>query len=343
MARENQHYMTEQERYKLEGYLETGKPISWIAQKMGFSRQTIYNELHRGSSGTDTPAPADYSAARGQDTQQERSQKKGCPQKIGNDLALANFLEAKMLGIQPDGSIDKRKRFSPAAALQAAREAGFTVNISVSTLYNYIDQGLFLKLTNADLWEKTSRKPRKKREKPKVAHENLPNIEQRPEEINERSEPGHWEMDLVVGPTGTKPCLLTLTERTRREEIIIRLPNRKAATVRRALNKLERKTENFREKFKSITTDDGSEFMEYEKLKQSATHKGERFRLYYCHSYAAWEKGSNENHNRIIRRWFPKGTDFNRVSKKEVQECQDWMNNYPRKILDWKTPAQMAA
>ena len=335
-----QHYMTKEERLKLEGYLEAGKNASWIAGKLKFSRQTIYNEIHRGRTGTGDQAR--YSAEKGQEVQERRSRNKGCPQKISHDPALMNFLEHKMLGVQNDGSIDKRQRFSPAAALQAAKEEGFQTTLSVATLYNYIDQGVFAKLTNADLWEKPGRKPRKKQKTPKTAHENLPNIEQRPEEINNRDEPGHWEMDLIVGPTGSKPCLLTLTERTRREEIIIKLPNRKAKTVRYALNRLERSMKNFSEAIKSVTTDNGSEFMEYEKLKKSVTHKGERFQIYYCHSYAAWEKGTNENHNRMIRRWFPKGTNFNNITKEEIQKCQDWMNNYPRKILDWKTPAQMA-
>lgn len=93
----------------------------------------------------------------------------------------------------------------------------------------------------------------------------------------------------------------------------------------------------FREKFKSITTDNGPEFLEYEKLRRSSLGDV-RFQVWYCHSYAAWEKGSNENHNRMIRRWFPKGTDFTKVTKKQVADIQHWMNSYPRKVLDWKTP-----
>lgn len=95
---------------------------------------------------------------------------------------------------------------------------------------------------------------------------------------------------------------------------------------------------DFKERFKSITTDNGSEFLEYDQLVKSI-HGGKRFEVYYCHSYAAWEKGTNENHNRMIRRWFPKGTDFVKVTKRELQELQEWMNHYPRKILGWKSPA----
>ena len=93
--------------------------------------------------------------------------------------------------------------------------------------------------------------------------------------------------------------------------------------------------------FRSITTDNGPEFLEYDLLRKSI-YGGIRFDVYYCHSYAAWEKGTNENHNRMLRRWFPKGTDFSRITKKRIAAVQDWMNGYPRKILDWKCPAEVA-
>ena len=255
--------------------------------------------------------------------------------KIGKDIPYANFLESKIL----------EEHFSPAAALAAARAVGFSTEISVGTLYNYITMGLFVTLEDKHLLEKTTRTPRKKKndDEPKVAHPTLPSIEIRPAIIGQRSEPGHWEMDLVVGPQGTKHCLLTLTERLTRKEIIILLPDRRAVTIRRALDRIERQTVGFKEKFKSITTDNGSEFMEYELLIKSCRSKGKRFEVYYCHSYAAWEKGCNENHNTMIRRFFPKGTDFSQVTKKQVAAVQNWMNNYPRKVLDWMTPLEAEA
>lgn len=329
-----QHYMTENERYKLEAYLESGKNVSWIASAMGFCRQTIYNEIKRGTylHTVNWWDEKRYSAMKGQDIQKRNQKRKGRPLKIGNDRAFADFLERKIL----------RDRYSPAAALAQARKEGFKTQICINTLYNYITQGVFYELTNHDLWEKSTRKSRKKQGPPKIAHEKLPSIEQRPEYINQREEYGHWEMDLVVGPKESKACLLTLTERITREEIIIKLPDRKASTIRRAISKLERSTPDFRERFRSITTDNGSEFMEYDKLIQSV-NGGKRFDVWYCHSYAAWEKGTNENHNRMIRRWFPKGTDFTRITKKQVAAVQNWMNNYPRKILGWNTPNEMTA
>lgn len=338
-----QHYMTEKERYKLEGYLEAGKPVAWIAEQLGFCRKTIYNEIKRGSyhrvvtHGGYYSDETHYSADKAQQLHNYNQTAKGRPIKLGNDREYAEFLEDKMLSPS-----DPRKRYSPAAALAAAREVGFQTSICVSTLYSYIYKNVFMEITGNDLWEKPHRKA-KRAEGPerRVVHETLPSIEIRPQQINQRQEPGHWEMDLVVGKAGSRPVLLTLTERYSRQEMIFKLPNRQAATIRGVFDKLERQLPDFKQRFKSITTDNGSEFLQYDLLTKSIKG-GKRFTVYYCHSYAAWEKGTNENHNRMIRRWFPKGTDFSKVTKKQIAELQDWMNSYPRKILGWKAPKQVA-
>lgn len=339
-----QHYMTEKERTKLESYLEAGKSISWIARSLGFCRQTIYNEIERGAYVHTCPwwDEIRYSADKAQQIHDYRQTAKGRPLKIGNDREYADFLEKKMLGVQEDGSIDKRKRYSPAAALAAARKKGYQTSVCVSTLYSYITNRVFLHLTNKDLWEKGKKKPKSEKQKKRVAHPALPSIADRPEPINQREENGHWEIDLVVGKAKSKPVLLTMIERKKREPMIFKLPDKRAASVRQVFDKLEKDLgrKKFRGKFKTITTDNGSEFLEYEELIKSV-HGGKRFDIYYCHSYSAWEKGSNENMNRIIRRWFPKGTDFSKISKKEIAEFQDWLYHYPRKVLGWKSPADL--
>lgn len=334
-------HMTYTERVRLEEALRHRVPVAEIARELGFARQTIYNEMERGSYMHNVAYAYEkrYSAAKGQIIHVQRQTMKGRPLKIGNDLAYANFLESKMLS-----KSDRRRRCSPAVALQLAKREGFETEVCVATLYSYIDKGIFLELTNKDLWEKPKRKPKKKKddtEEPKIAHNSLPSITQRPEGSSKRSELGHWEMDLVISADNKRSCLLTMTERRSRQEIIIPLPDHKAVTVRRAINRLERKTVGFKQKFRTITTDNGPEFLEHDQLIQSVKSKGQRFQVYYCHSYSAWEKGTVEVHNRMIRRWFPKGTDFSKVSQKEIAALQDWMNSYPRKVLGWKTPAEV--
>ena len=337
MARK-QHYMTWEERLQLEALHRAKIPVSRIAAQLGFSRQTIYNELQRGMylHNCGWYDEKRYSAAKAQQLHDYNQTAKGRPLKIGSDRAYADFLETKMLSRE-----DKRKRYSPAAALAAARAEGFRTTVCVTTLYSYITKGVFLQLTNKHLWEKSKRKKQSYERVEKVAHPKLPSITVRPEAASQRSEPGHWEMDLVIGKKDTRPVLLTLTERYSRQELIFKLPNRQAATIRGVFDRLERQLPDFRQRFKTITTDNGSEFLEYEKLTRSI-RGGQRFEVYYCHSYAAWEKGTVERHNRMIRRWFPKGTDFGKVTKKEVAALQAWMNGYPRKILNWQTPDEVA-
>lgn len=168
-------------------------------------------------------------------------------------------------------------------------------------------------------------------------------IEQRPEEIDEREEFGHWEGDTVYSGRGkrkTTRALLTLTERKTRKEIIIAIPNRKAETVVKALDALERKlgARRFRAIFKSITFDNGTEFAAAEELERSCVNKRlPRTKVYFCHPYSSWERGTNENTNGMIRRRFPKGTNFAAVTNAQIAQAENWINNYPRKILGYKS------
>lgn len=311
-----QHYMTEQERHQLEAMRRNKIPVREIARQLGFCERTIYYELRRGSymHTCEFWDEKRYSAQKGQQIHRYNQTAKGRPLKIGSDHAFAAYIEHKII-------VD---RYSPAAALAAARR------------YN------FQTLTNKHLWDKRRKKQKKDDTEKRIAHPKLPSIENRPAHIGQRSERGHWEMDLIIGKAETSHVLLTLTERYSRQELIFKLPNRKAATIRAVFDRLERQHKDFSQRFKSLTTDNGSEFMEYDKLCRSI-HGGSRFHVWYCHSYSAWEKGSVENHNRMIRRFFPKGTDFSKISKKRIAAVQDWMNNYPRKILQWQTPNEAAA
>ena len=214
-----QHYMTRDERYKLEALLEAKIPVSRIAKQLGFCRQTIYNESERGKYVHTCPwwDEERYSAEKAQQLHKYNQTAKGRPLKIGSNHAYAKFLEDKMLGIQADGSIDRRKRYSPAAALAEARKAGFPLTVCVGTLYSYIDKRVFLHLSNKDLWEKGKPKKQGYQKVQRIAHPALPSIINRPESVNQREEYGHWEIDLVVGRSKTRPVLLTMAERQSRE------------------------------------------------------------------------------------------------------------------------------
>lgn len=327
-----QHYLTYEERLKIEAWLRAKAKVAWIASQLGCSRQTIYNEIKRGQyiHTCDYWDEVRYSADIAQQQTDYNQSAKGRPLKIGSDYAYADFLEQIIL----------KKKYSPAAAIAEARKHDFDTSICVTTLYSYIEKRVFAKLTKKDLWEKGKRKKRTYNQVKRIAHPALPSISERSERADRRDQLGHWEMDLIVSAKKGRSVLLTLTERVTRQELIFLLPNRKAATVRGVFDKLEKRDPTFRKKFKSITTDNGSEFLQYDKLTESI-HGGKRFDIFYCHSYAAWEKGTNENHNRMIRRFFPKGTDFSKVSSDRVKKVEEWMNNYPRAKLGWKTPNEL--
>ena len=105
-----------------------------------------------------------------------------------------------------------------------------------------------------------------------------------------------------------------------------------------AINGLERKYgKKFYTKFKTITFDNGIEFMDYEGMEKSCLRKGTRTKIYYAHPYCSGERGSNENNNRMIRRWIPKGTLIDDIPNKFIKQIEDWLNNYPRAMFDYKS------
>jgi len=139
--------------------------------------------------------------------------------------------------------------------------------------------------------------------------------------------------------------LLVLTERKHREELIIKLPSKTQACVIDALDTLEKRYKHkFQKKFKSITMDNGSEFLNMHAIETSVLKPtSKRTICYYAHPYCAWERGSNENQNKLIRRFVPKGSNIDRLTMRDVKRIQNWKNNYPRRILGYYTPIQLAA
>ena len=236
-----------------------------------------------------------------------------------------------------------KDKFSPDAIIGKIKDEGlkFEGMICTKTLYNYIDAGIFSGISNQNLWEKRKKKKRGYKSVSRVSTKNRlsRSIEERPDKINEREEYGHWEGDCVKGPLGKKPSLFTLTERKTREEIIIKIDQGTQEAIKSSLDSLEQEYGvEFKVKFKSITFDNGVEFLDWKSLELSVLASGERRTItYFAHAYSSWERGSNENQNRMIRRFIPKGTDIADVDEKEIKEIQDWMNNYPRKILGYKT------
>ncbi len=171
--------------------------------------------------------------------------------------------------------------------------------------------------------------------KRKTRIKNQISIEQRPLHIENRKEVGHWEGDLVIGKR-QKSAIGTNVERKTRYVIISKLKNRKSKTV---TTEFERDLKPLPKKLKkTMTYDNGMEMAQHELFTKKTG-----MIVYFAHPYSSWERGTNENTNGLIRRFFPKGTDFNKISKEQLKTIQNKLNNRPRKVLNYKTPAEALA
>lgn len=319
-------------RLQIEAWLKAGISKKEIAELLGVNLRTIYNELKRGQYehlNSDYTTEMRYSPDIAERKYQENLRAKGAPLKIGNDHEYATYLEYKV-------SVEK---YAPGAILGEIKRKGlqFNTTISKQTFYRYIEQGVFLTITNQDLPVKRNKPDHQYR---KVRQKRPPrgeSIEKRPAEIAERVTFGHWEMDCVEGKKGTKKTLLVLTERKTRLEIIRLMKDKTAASVVKALNSIERQygAERFSLMFKTITVDNGSEFSDYIGIEKSCLRKGSRTKVYFCHPYSSYERGSNENQNKMVRRHYPKGCDFTSVKPADIRKLENWINNYPRGIFDY--------
>lgn len=145
-------------------------------------------------------------------------------------------------------------------------------------------------------------------------------------------------MDCVVSSKGNKGVLLVLTERHTRMSKIFKMGRKTQEEVSKVLNKLEGKYRSkFKEIFKSITMDNGCEFINQKLIEKSIYTKKARTIAYYAHPYSSWERGSNENINKMIRRYIPKGSNIDKYTEQEIKQIEEWINNYPRKILGYKS------
>lgn len=339
-SKKNKH-LTIRERYQIEVLAkENMKPLG-IAQRLGRHLRTIERELKKGMVellNSNLTYRKAYCADTAQRIYQENSQNKGPSLKIGNDHKLAKHIEKKIV----------KDKYSPDAVIGEIKAKGlaFKTSICTKTLYNYIDQGIFLTLSNKDLPVKKDNK-RRKYQRVRIPHKNLKgtSIEDRPNSVEDRVEYGHWEMDCVVGKQGgSGTTLLVLSERKSREEIIYKMVNKTQECVLKVLDTIEKKQgKKFKEKFKTITVDNGSEFLDYKTLERSVSNpEQQRVKVYYAHPYSSWERGTNENSNKLIRRFIPKGTDMGKISQAMIKRIETWMNDYPRKIFDYKSAKEMA-
>jgi transposase, IS30 family len=306
---------------------KSNKEISELLNK---SERTIRREIKRGLTINLTSELEEikvYSADISNEEYKSNMKAKGQELKIGSDRKTIERIE----------NMIKEEKKSPEVVAYELTEEGI-LEITARTIRNYIYDGNVFNLSEKDMIY--NKKYKSKNKEKRIAKHTPPekSIENRPEEANNRSEYGHWEGDLIIGKRKKGWVLLTFTERMTREEIIIKIKGKNSEYVVKAINGLERKYgKRFYNKFKTITFDNGVEFMDYEGMEQSCIRKGKRVKVYYAHPYCSGERGTNENNNRMIRRWIPKGILIDDIKPEFIKKIEDWLNNYPRVMFDYKS------
>ncbi len=332
-------HLTKEERVVIEVMSRAGRPGRDIAVSLGRHQRTIERELARGCVNhldSELRTKRVYSSDRGEDVRDLNATAKGPQLKLGANRDMVGYVQSRIV----------QHKESPAVVAFRMRKADMPGAVCTKTLYNYIDQGLINGVSNESLWEKRKRRKRHKclTRRHRKAPGRRDSIEKRPEEVLMREQFGHREMDLIVGPTaGSNAALLTLVERKTRRLITHSLPDKTQDSVLHTLKRIERKygPSRFREIFRSITVDNGTEFLDVEALKKSAFSRKQRTRIFYAHPYASWERGSNENANRMVRRFIAKGRDIATFTTTKIKQIERWINNYPRKILDFMSPNEV--
>lgn len=328
--------LTYKDRVKIETlYNDQHLNYTQIGDILGKHRTTISRDIKLGLIELETSyLPVwKYCAEVAQRKNEENETAKGTNLKIGNNIKLANFIEKEI----------KEEKSSPEVIEYKIKQSKFTTTLCYKTIYNYIDKEI-LDIKRKDLtYGKYEKDEKNKKEESDYLKPNKEGktIHDRPKEIETREIIGHWEMDLVEGLKGQKePYLLVLSERKTRKEIIELIPDKSAKSVGKALDRIERQlgVRKFRETFKTITTDNGAEFRNWETIERSYTgSKKKRTNQYFADAYSSWQRGTNENINKMIRRFLPKKTSFKGLKQEDIKRIEKWINNYPRKIFKFKT------
>lgn len=326
------------ERLIIENMLIKKFKVKDIANVINCSVATIYNEKQRATyiyTDSNLQEHVRYCPDEAQRIYDRNLRKKGSLSKLEKDTRIRDMIE----------DLIKSKKYSPAACLMYLKRENLFNEVEIkspNTIYRGIRTNKFDSLSLVDLPDREHRRKKSKVRIKKEPRKKEKSIETRPEEINDRNDFGHWEMDTVFGKKARGKVIVVLTERKTRAEIIGELKYCTPNEIRKFLNRTEKIFHSsFYRIFKTITCDNGVEFSNINCIEKALYRKGNRTKLYYCHPYTPSERGSNENQNKLIRRFFGKGKDFNKiVTKKKIKACQKWIMEYPRKLFDGKSSAE---
>lgn len=316
--RKGQH-LTAEERHDIEVHLKDGWSIYKISKHLGLSYNTVKDEINHGTVALYHGKVKRYKAAVGEQVYKEHRQNSA---KKYLSQETSTFLQYVVKQFKNEGwSLDACYGNALVNGLFSRDEM-----VCTKTLYNYVDLGL-LPLTNLNLPEKLRRntKAKKVREHRKILGRS---IEQRSETIENREEFGHWDFDTIIGKKDeNEPCVLVMNERKTRNSLFIKARNHTPEAINEAVQKvLAYFSEQYSSVFKTITTDNGSEFAALPLLENGES------KVYFTHPYSSFEKATVECHNRMFRRFIPKGKSIEDYSADDICFFADSINGLPRKI-----------
>lgn len=316
MPKKYQH-LTVEERDRIAVMVSEGQSLRKIAKELGRSHTSLSRELRRN-------VPPIYTGYYLSHKAHERAVKRNQDSHRRPRLKNASIRDYVIQKLSSG--------WSPELIAGRVKTEVLAASISHEAIYQWIYEEA------KELIPLLTRRHRKRQLKGhRKTHKSLhiPNrtpISERPKEVEKRKVAGHWEADTVISRQ-SKSALLVSVERKTRFSKLSKLNRKGAREVRVSLNQtLSRFPKNLR---KTLTFDNGSENVEHEKVNQALGTAS-----YFCTPYHSWEKGTVENTIGLIRRFLPKKTDFDKVSKKDIKFIENWLNTRPKKVLNFKTPAE---
>ncbi len=305
------HQLTQVQRYQIYALRKTKHKLAEIAKVIGVHKSSISRELKRNR------------GKRGYRPRQAQALAVARRQQVVSRITAQVWKLVESL-LQRDWSPEQ---------ISGRLKKEQNIRISHEWIYQHI---LVNKQAGGHLYQHLRcQKKRRKRYGTYDRRGKLPNcrsIEERPASVNTRKRLGDWEVDTVIGKQ-QKQAMLTLTERKSRFTLIGKVPRRTAQAVRQQVCKLLLPV---KDKVRTLTSDHGREFADHKRIADTL-----QLKFYFAHPYAAWERGTNENTNGLLRQYFPKKSDFKTISNKKIAQTMSKLNFRPRKTLRFKTPFEV--
>ena len=308
----NYKQLTYEERYTLMSLKKAGFSNAKTASLLNRSKSTVGRELKRNF------GVRWYSAKQAHNYYLERRKIPKRPEKW--NVQIEAIVIEKLTN----------EKWSPEQISDHLKCAG--LGISHERIYQYIYKNRMLGGRLYKNLRRSGKKYKKRNVSGRTKIKNRVGIEERPHVVGLKERIGDWEGDTIVGK-GHKSSLLTIVERKSKFLLVRKLMNNSSTELEEVM------VNSFnlcKDLFKTLTVDNGSEFSRHERISQNLEGK-----IYFANPHSPWERGLNENTNGLIRQFFPKGTDFNKISVDEVLHVQHLINGRPRKTMGFRTPYQV--